>query len=128
MSEIEEKEPLCNCDICGKDLYDGDIGYGTTTGRVTIDFEGFGADTDEPWLTVACHECGELIGDAIATLEVHYEPPFAATPEKMIEALREAYRWIGEAMIDFGLEDDGTHEMIGKMLGIQDKAVQDETT
>lgn len=65
--KVEERTPLCACDICGKDLYDGDEGYGTTMGMVTKNFEGFGADSDS-WLTVACTECGEKISDMISNL------------------------------------------------------------
>jgi len=34
----------------------------------------------------------------------------------LLEACKEAYRWIGEAMIDFNLESDGTHEKLKEAI------------
>lgn len=56
------------CGICGKEMYYGDRAYATTTGSITDDVGGFDAADCEPWLTVACEECGEKISEAICNL------------------------------------------------------------
>ena len=106
---IEEREELEVCNICGKDLYDGDEAYGTTTGDISDDAGGFIQTHDEPWLTVACPDCGSRISDAISLISGapdQYTPELLKAAPQMLEALQEAYRFIGEAMIDNDMDDD----------------------
>jgi hypothetical protein len=63
-----DPQPLCICDICGEELYDGDKAYGTTDGSVMSDYCGFIQDTTEPWNTIACSSCGERISEKICDL------------------------------------------------------------
>lgn len=51
-----EDAVLGSCEFCGKDLKDGDSAYGTTSGSVRSDIQGFGND-EEPWVYIACPEC-----------------------------------------------------------------------
>lgn len=61
-------EKICCCDICGKELYDGDKAYATTDGQVKKDCEGFMPSQTEQWNIVACASCGERISDKICSL------------------------------------------------------------
>ncbi len=65
---MEKKKMVCVCDVCGRELFDGDEAYATSTGNVSLEAEGFAPGKD-PWLTVACAECGEKISDAVASVE-----------------------------------------------------------
>ncbi len=56
---------IAGCDICGKDMYDSEKAYATTAGRISSKIGGFNPDTDEPWFTVACEDCGERISAAM---------------------------------------------------------------
>lgn len=56
------------CSICGKEMHYGDRAYGTTTGSLEEDMAGFSPDDVEPWLTVACEDCGQKISNAINDL------------------------------------------------------------
>jgi DNA-directed RNA polymerase subunit RPC12/RpoP len=64
----EKKKLLGSCSVCGKDLYEGDDAYATSTGKMDAIAEGFYMDTFQPWGTVACKECGSKISTAIASL------------------------------------------------------------
>lgn len=71
-------KPL-HCTICGKKLHDGDSAYATTTGTIeifgVIGEYGFNVNHREPWLTIACEECGLKISGKIHELikESRYE-------------------------------------------------------
>lgn len=65
-----KEEKVCSCTICGKKLFDGDKAYGTTTGIIDAEVDGFYSDDSEPWLTVACEECGKKISEAIHKLSM----------------------------------------------------------
>lgn len=65
---MEKQRPICACDVCGKEMFDGDEAYATTTGKVSLEAEGF-VPGEGPWLTVACAECEEKISDAVASIE-----------------------------------------------------------
>jgi hypothetical protein len=71
-------QPLCTCDICGKELYDGDKAYGTTDGSVLSDYCGFIQDATEPWNTIACSSCGERISEKICDF---YKRPARSAPD-----------------------------------------------
>lgn len=62
------KAPIACCDICGEDLHDGDRAFGTTTGRVLREYDGFTADDSDPWITVTCQDCGDKITDTICQM------------------------------------------------------------
>jgi hypothetical protein len=63
------KKPVCNCTICGRPLYHDDPAYGTTTGTIDERIEGFVPSEFEPWLTIACKDCGWKISEAIENLQ-----------------------------------------------------------
>ena len=64
----EERIIWRSCDICGTAMFDGDQAYATTMGSISEDLEGFAADNNEPWLTVACKKCGKKISDALCEM------------------------------------------------------------
>jgi len=72
-----DPQPRCTCDICWKELYDGDKAYGTTGGSVLNSCCGFVPDSWEPWNTVACVPCGERISEKICAL---YQKPATSEP------------------------------------------------
>lgn len=66
------------CTLCGKELKEGDKAYATTTGVIVTDaYDSNGVpqgeeqepyffmDDNEPWLTVACEECGDHVSRLI---------------------------------------------------------------
>ena len=62
-------EPICNCTVCGKPLFDGDKAYATTGGTIEESVDGFMMDDIEPWFTVACESCGLEISGAITNIQ-----------------------------------------------------------
>lgn len=58
-----------DCGICARTLKDGDPAYATTTGSIEAEVDGFSASDMEPWLTVVCEECGQLISEVIYALQ-----------------------------------------------------------
>ena len=49
-------------------MYYGNEAYATTTGSLEESVDGFNVSDYEPWLTVACKDCGEKINEAINDL------------------------------------------------------------
>ena len=68
LPDDEELEPQTSCDLCGKDLFDGEEAYATALGYISKEVNGFTSGEDSPWLTVACAECGEKISEAVEKL------------------------------------------------------------
>ena len=56
------------CDICGRDIKDGDEAYGTSTGTVDVTVEGFFPSDNTEYLTIACKKCGQIISDRISKI------------------------------------------------------------
>ena len=65
---MTEEKFTVPCDICGEDIPDCEPAYATTTGTIEKSYEGFAASDTDPWLTVACANCGSKISDAIVNL------------------------------------------------------------
>lgn len=63
----QEAEHIKSCDMCGKDLYDGESAIGITTGDISDIACGFMSD-ETAWLHVACKDCGAKIMGAIEKL------------------------------------------------------------
>lgn len=63
-----EKEYVCQCDVCRKDLFDGDKAGGLSEGDIGEELEGFEPNTVDPWL-VLCEACREDVSDAINELQ-----------------------------------------------------------
>jgi len=65
---MTEEKFTVPCDICGEDIPDSSGAYATTTGSIEELYNGFAASDTDPWLTVACKKCGQIISDRISKI------------------------------------------------------------
>jgi len=104
MSE-DNKEVVANCDICGKDMFEGDGAYVTSGGTVSTELEGVVMD-GQGFYTTACEDCGNRCSDAISRVTstgIAYP-----VSKEALDALKVAAEYIKQAQHDFNIVDDGT--------------------
>ena len=65
---IDKEAVVITCDVCGKDMKDGDETYATGGGLVDALVDGH-YPAEDGYYTMACADCGALISDFIASIE-----------------------------------------------------------